>query len=181
MEDLGKLLAIRILAVVVLAIDAASTGVAGYAYFVALPPIMSTVDQTVQYLSDLRAPEIDLEQSAAKIRSAAANMPTCADAQYGGCTTFDLRQTKADLESLAVSLEETDGSIKEKVASLEERIHQVAGQLAHVRLLATGIVGWMLAISIMLMISGITFLLIDKKIEARPYRAARGFISESEA
>ncbi len=60
----------------VLGIGAASTGIAGYAFFVALPPIMSAVDQTVQYLSDLRAPEIDLEQSAAKIRSAADNMPT---------------------------------------------------------------------------------------------------------
>ncbi len=175
------MLAIRILAITVLAIGAASTGIAGYAFFIALPPLMSTVDQTVQYLSHLSAPEIDLEQSAAKIRSAAANMPTCADEQYGGCTIFDLGQTKADLESLAVSLEETDGSIKEKVAGLEERIHQVAGQLTIVRPLATGIVGWMLAISVMLMISGVTFLLIDKKIEERVHRAAKGFISESEA
>lgn len=175
------MLAIRILAVMLLAIGAASTGIAGYAFFVALPPIMSTVDQTVQYLSDLRAPEIDLEQSAAKIRSAAANMPTCADTQYGGCTIFDLGKTKADLESLAVSLEETDGGIDAKVAGLEEKIHQVAGQLTHVRLLATGIVGWMLAISVMLMISRVTFLLIDKKIEERIHHAAKGFISESEA
>lgn len=175
------MLAIRILAVMVLGIGAASTGIAGYAFFVALPPIMSTVDQTVQYLSDLRAPEIELGQSAAKIRSAAANMPTCADERYGGCAIFDLGQTKADLESLAASLEKTDGSLKEKVAGLEERIHQLAGQLTHVRLLATGIVGWMLAISVMLMITGVTFLLIDKKIEERLHRAAKGFIPESEA
>lgn len=118
MEVLGRqLLAIRILAVAVLAIGAGSAGISGYLLFIALPPILSTVDKTGQYLSDLRAPDIDLEQSASRIRSAAASMPACPDEQYGGCLVLDLGQTKAELESLAVSLEKTDGNIQEKVAS----------------------------------------------------------------
>jgi hypothetical protein len=124
---------------------------------------------------------MDLEQSAARIRSAAASMPACPDEQYGGCLILDLGQTKAELESLAVSLENTNRNIQEKVASFEERIHQLAIQLIFVRPMATAMMGWMLAVSLMLMLSGVTFLLIDKKIEKRLYRPTKGFIPESEA
>ncbi len=175
-----NLLAMRIMALSVLALGAGSAGIGGYLTFVVLPPLLATVEGAAKYLESFDA-DIDLDGSAAKVRSTAASMPSCPEEQYGGCAVFDLSATKAELNALADSLEEVDGSVQAKVVSLEARIHQVGLQLVYLRPMMTAIVGWMFAVSIVLALCGASFLVIDKKLEKMLQRPAKSTMTESQA
>lgn len=172
-----QLLAVKVLAVVILVLGLGSAGVTGYLFFVVLPPMLLTIDQTAEYLATLRVPDINLEESAGKIRAAADSMPGCPPAQYGGCLVFDMRQTKAELNDLAGSLEGVDSDIQANAAGLESQIRSTGSQLYFVRPMVLAMVGWMLAVSVVLALSGVAFLLVGREVDKRLRHGAKDLAS----
>lgn len=173
-----KLLAVKILAVMILVLGLGSAGVTGYMFFIALPPMLSTIDQTADYLANLQVPVINLEESASKIRAAAESMPGCPPQQYGGCLVLDMRDTKSELNALAGSLENVNTDVQANAASLEAQLHNTGSQLLYVRPMVLAMVGWMFGVSVILTLSGAAFLLMVRSIEKqlRPQRGVKDVI-----
>jgi len=141
--------------------------VSGYLFFMVLPPIISTVDNIASYLNKFQVPVLNLEESATKIRNAAESLPSCPEERFGGCAIIDLRHSKTELNGIAESIANVDSKIQTQIGTLENQIHQVGIQLGYVEPTMIALVGWMLAVSTLLMLSGILFLLIDRSIERR--------------
>ena len=144
-----------------------STAISAYVFFVVMPPVLLTVDKTAQYLTSLTLSDVSLQDSAEKIRKTGQSIPRCPEEQFGGCVVFDMRETKAELNSLADSIERASTDIEANSVILETQIHQAGSQLAYFRPIMLAVLGWMFAVSIVLTLSGIAFLLIDRDLENR--------------
>lgn len=163
------MIATKILAGFILILGLGSTAISIYIFFVAVPPILATLDKTAEYLSSLTFPEIQLNDAAGNIRRAADGIQGCPGLQYGGCAVFDLRETKAELYGLADSMESVGEDVGTNASGLESRIHLTGSQLHYLRPMILAVGGWMLAVSVVLTLSGGIFLLIDKNLEKRIY------------
>ena|SRR5881397_3934230 len=144
-----------------------STAISAYVFLVVMPPVLLTVDKTAQYLTSLTLPDVSLQDSAEKIRKTGQSIPSCPEEQFGGCIVFDMRGTKAELNSLADSIERAKTDIEANTVILETQIHQVGSQLAYTRPMVLVVAGWMFAVSIVLTLSGVAFLLIDRDLQNR--------------
>jgi hypothetical protein len=163
------LIATKILASLMLLLGIGSMGIIGYLFFVVMPPILLTVDQTAEYLTSFELPDVSLQDSAEKIRNTAQSIPSCPEEQFGGCVVLDLRETKAELNDLADSIEGMKTDIEADTASLEKQVNQAGSQLAYLRPMMLAVGGWMFAVSTILTLSGVVFLLIDRELVKRAH------------
>lgn len=166
-KGVRKLIAIKILASLMLLLGIGSMAIIGYLFFVVMPPILMTVDQTAEYLASFKLPDVSLQDAEEKIRNTAQSIPSCPGEQFGGCVVLDLRETKTELNGLADSIEGVKMDIEANTSSLENQINQAGSQLAYLRPMMLAVGGWMFAVSTLLTLSGIAFLLMDRELGKR--------------
>ncbi len=153
--------ALVIIASILVILGLLGSGISGYT-LASLPRWLAPVDQTTQFLSNVSFPStarVNLTNSAQDVRRLADSLPDCISVIV--CVS-DLKASKSALYDLASSMDNVQ--VTTGLSELQFQLRQSGQQLYQVKSFVTYVIAFFFGMSVLFILTGIGFLLVNRKI-----------------
>jgi hypothetical protein len=161
------LIAVKALAVFLLILGSSSASLGGFLLLALLPAGSSFAldnSDNSKNLVSLGLP--DFSTAAAPISRMANSLPECADSNTANCNYLNFRPAKAELQTAANTIRDIGSGLNQLVDGAKANLDNLAPQFLALKSVAYGVVGWTIITGSSLLASGLTLLLVSRRLES---------------